>query len=343
MTTTELAVRRMGETFGRVDRVLLATVALFAVLALAVPGQAKESLLFTVRAFAFIAPFFVVSILFAAGAKASGLDRQIARAFTGRPAMTILLAAAFGSLSPFCSCGVIPIIAGLLAAGVPLAPVMAFWLSSPLMDPEMFILMAAMLGIKFTVAKAIAAFSLGLAGGFLTHALARRPAFAAPLKAAYAGCGGGCETAAPTLAWAFWRHAERRAAFRTEAGVTGWFLFKWLTFAFVLESLMVAYLPAESIALWLGNDNWWVVPASVAVGVPAYLNGYAAIPTVDALLGMGMAPGAGLAFMVAGGVTSIPAAMAVFALVRRPVFFWYLALGLCGSLATGLVYQAVAA
>ena len=35
-------------------------------------------------------------------------------------------AALFGSLSPFCSCGVIPIVAGLLGIGVPLAPVMAF-------------------------------------------------------------------------------------------------------------------------------------------------------------------------------------------------------------------------
>ena len=48
----------------------------------------------------------------------SGLDHQIGRAFSGNATQTILLAAAFGSLSPFCSCGVVPIIAGLLVAGV---------------------------------------------------------------------------------------------------------------------------------------------------------------------------------------------------------------------------------
>jgi hypothetical protein len=77
------------------------------------------------------------------------------------------------------------------------------------------------------------------------------------------------------------------------------------------------------------------------VGVPAYLNGYAAIPTVSALIDMGMAPGAALTFMVAGGVTSIPAAMAVFALVKRPVFALYLVLGLTGSMLVGFAYQAV--
>lgn len=44
----------------------------------------------------------------------------------------IVLASLFGALSPFCSCGVVPLIAGLPGVGVPLAPVMAFWLSSPL-------------------------------------------------------------------------------------------------------------------------------------------------------------------------------------------------------------------
>jgi hypothetical protein len=56
---------------------------------------------------------------------------------------------------------------------------------------------------------------------------------------------------------------------------------------------------------------------------------------------MGMAPGAALSFMVAGAVTSIPAAMAVYALVRRVVFLWYLLMGLGGSLAAGLAWQTV--
>ncbi len=51
------------------------------------------------------------------------------------------------------------------------------------------------------------------------------------------------------------------------------------------------------------------------------------------------APSAALAFLVAGGVTSLPAAMAVFALVRAPVFLWYLAVSLTGSLAVGFTYQ----
>ncbi len=344
MTAMTLALRQMGGTLRRIDRVMLATLGLFAALALVVPAQAGDSVIFTLRALAFIAPFLAASVLVAAGAKATGLDRQVAAVFSGRPAVAIVLAAAFGAFSPFCSCGVVPIIAGLLAAGVPLAPVMAFWIASPLMDPEMFILMAAVLGLELTLAKTLAAFLIGLLAGFATHALVARAAFADPLKAAARGCGGCGESgldAAPEIVWTFWRRPERRATFADEARATGWFLFKWLTLAFALESLMVAYLPPETVGQWLGSDNWWVIPASVVVGVPAYLNGYAAIPTVDALLDLGMAPGAALSFMIAGGVTSIPAAMAVYALVKRPVFALYLAFGLTGSLAAGFAYQAI--
>ncbi len=38
----------------------------------------------------------------------------------------IVLAALFGGLAPFCSCQVIPFVAGLLALGTPLPAVMAF-------------------------------------------------------------------------------------------------------------------------------------------------------------------------------------------------------------------------
>ena len=344
MAAVTLAIQRLTGAFGRLDRVVLATFGVFAALAVAAPAQAMESLVFTLGALGYIAPFLAVSVVVAASARASGADQQMARVFGGRPVTMIAAAAAFGALSPFCSCGVIPIIAGLLGAGVPLAPVMAFWISSPIMDPEMYILTGAVLGFPFATAKALAALFMWLFAGYATHALMRTSTFADPLRGTACG-GGACAAPAveenPGMVWTFWRWPARRGKFIAEARTTGWFLLKWLTLAFVIESLMVAYLPSDTVAGWLGGDHWWTIPASVAVGVPAYLNGYAAIPTVAALVDMGMAPGAALAFMVAGAVTSIPAAMAVFALVRRGVFFWYLVLGLSGSLMAGFVYQAV--
>ena len=87
----------------RADRVVLASLGLFAVLLLLVPTQAYDSLIFTADSLVFIAPFLLASVLVAASVKATGLDRQIAVVFSGRQTPVIFTAALFGALSPFCS------------------------------------------------------------------------------------------------------------------------------------------------------------------------------------------------------------------------------------------------
>ena len=329
---------RLGRVWTLIALIPLAVLALDAARLVPVLEIASGALLGTL-------PYIVVAVALIASLKASGAEAMVARAFEGRETRMIVLAGLFGGLAPFCSCEVIPFIAGLLALGAPLAAVMAFWLASPLMDPEQFILMAATLGVPFTLAKTTAAISLGLLAGGATLALQRAGWFADALRPGAGGCGGcgGPKLASAPLRWAFWREAPRRRAFADEARSTALFLSKWLLLAFAIESLMAAWLPAEVVASTLGGGSWQAIPLAVAVGVPAYLNGFAAIPLVGELMSLGMAPGAALAFLIAGGVTSLPAAMAVHALVRRTVFLWYLAVALTGSLLAGFAYQAVLA
>ena len=78
------------------------------------------------------------------------------------------------------------------------------------------------------------------------------------------------------------------------------------------------------------------------IGAPAYLNGYAAVPLVDALITHGISTAAALSFMIAGGVSSIPAALAVWALVKPRVFAAYLGLAVTGAVISGMVWQMIA-
>jgi len=341
MTQLILATRQYT---ARIDRVwLFLGVALFA-LALAEPRQALDSIRFTGDALLGVSAFLALSIGVAAWARASGADRLIARAFSGNMGRMVVAAALMGALSPFCSCGVIPLIAALLAMGVPLAPVMAFWLASPLMDPSMFLLTTGTLGASFALYKTAAAVGVGLLGGFGTLALMRNGAFSRPLRDGIGdgGCGGAVVRNPGPVAWAFWRDPARRAAFGRNALSNTLFLGKWLTVAFFLESLMLAYLPAESVSAVIGGDGWLPVLGATLVGVPAYLNGYAALPLVGGLIEQGMAPGAGMAFLLAGGVSSIPAAIAVWALARWPVFLAYLGFAFAGAFGFGLAFAWVA-
>ncbi|HEY0488151.1 MAG TPA: permease [Telluria sp.] len=307
-------------------------------IALFAPHQLPASLAFTAESLLGIAPWLALSVALAAYAKASRADALIAGVFVGSPARMIFMGSVFGALSPFCSCGVVPVIAGLLGAGVPLAGVMAFWMSSPLMDPEMFGIIAASLGLEFAIVKTLAAIALGVFGGIITHLLVARGFITSALRSAPGGCcAPGLGAARPD--WNVFADLAARRAFFNNALSNGGFLLRWMVIAFLLESLMVAYVPADKVVTLLGN-NAGAIPLAVLAGVPSYLNSYAAIPLVRGLMDLGMNPAVALAFLIGGAVTSIPAATAVWALVRPRVFALYLGMAFFGALGAGYGYSA---
>lgn len=323
------------------DRVWLTVALIFALIGIFLPAQLPDSAGFTISGLWHITPFLLLSAVLAGYLQAARADRVIGRVFGQRLALAIVAAAVFGALSPFCSCGVIPLIAALLAGGVPLAAIMAFWVSSPIMSPSMFVVTAAGLGLGFAVAKTISAIAIGLFAGAATLALQRAGYFRNVLRPVTSENCASCQTkpalADGSSAWLVWREP---ALLREMLGKTTsmlLFLTKWLTLAFLLESLMVRYLPPQLIGQWLGTDN--AILLSALVGVPAYLNGFAAVPVVAGLMDSGMLPGAALSFMLAGAMTSIPAAIAVYSLVRKPLFGWYILLALCTAIAAGGTYQ----
>ncbi|MEP3632291.1 MAG: permease [Shimia thalassica] len=290
------------------------------------------------------APFILFAVFAIGYLKATGAENLLAKAFVGRETHMILFAALLGGLSPFCSCEVIPFIAALLAVGAPLSAVMAFWLASPLMDPAMFAITSGTLGFDFAIAKTFSAVGLGLLGGGLTMLFAKSAVFADPLreKPQIGGCCGVKQPFSGQPAWAFWKEADRRETFKEATIENGVFLLKWLALAYTIEALMIHYIPASLIANVLGGEGLGTILLGALVGAPAYLNGYAAVPLVDALLAQGMSNGAAMSFMIAGGVSSIPAAIAVWALVKPRIFAAYLGFALLGAFLAGLTWQFVA-
>ena len=304
----------------KLDKVIVSIITALLVIAVLDPNQLTESVMFIGEALKGIFIYLLASILLASFAKTTGLDQQISMVFSGHPFKAIIVASFFGALSPFCSCGVVPIIAGLLMAGVPLAPVMAFCFASPLMDPSMFLLMVPVFGLEFTLAKLIFAIIIAITAGLSLHYFRDHPLLSSPLRDLRATCcASSCSSTTiienKVIVWQFWKDKTRTQTFWSEGISSTWFLLRWLALAFLIESVMTAYIPAETIGGWLGVDAWWAIPSSVILGVPAYLNGYAAIPTLSGLMELGMLPGAVMGFIIAGGVSSIPAAMAVYALV----------------------------
>lgn len=315
----------------------------FAGVGLTWPLHALNAAQFALWGLVVVAPIVIPGILLAAWIIASGADTRIASAFEGRTLRTVLAASLIGAITPVCGVTVLPLMAGLLAAGVPLAPIMAFWLSSPITDPAMLATTAATLGLSFAVGKTIAAFGLGVFGGLTTALFAETPwalhalrdtGLARQLSAARCG-------AAQSFDPYVWRTEARRVSFTKQFWATTRLILICLIPAFAAEYALNATLTPGSLAAYVGEDQRWAIPVAVFVGAPAYIDGYAALPLTRGLIENGMSKGAAMAFLISGGVVSIWGAMAIVPVLKLKPFLLYLLLAVLGSLAAGYVFERV--
>jgi uncharacterized membrane protein YraQ (UPF0718 family) len=332
-------------------------------------SEAGAILDFVARAFLHIVPFLAISIPIAVALRRTGAAEKIRASLSGNPLLAVVLATIVGAVSPFCSCGVVPVISALLISGVPLAPVMSFWLASPSMDPEIFVLSVGSIGLELAVWRVAATFAMSLGGGLAVLVLERRgwigreglrpiaerreapvskprftrvPAGASPccaaapaaaLRSEGRSCGcGGARSAPPRF---------EVVELAREAGRTAAKLSLAMLLAFFLEAVIVRYLPQRAVAGLLGGDKPWSVALATLLGIPMYTTNLSALGIVAGLLSKGASGGAALAFLVGGAVTTLPAMAAVYKLVRPRAFLLYLGFSVAGSLLAGYAYEAV--
>lgn len=306
------------------------------------PGAFWPTIAFVFNGLISVAPLVIPGIVLAAWVTASGAGIWVARVFNGRLVYTILIASSVGAVTPVCGVTVLPLMAGLLAAGVPLAPIMAFWLSPPITDPAMLAATAATLGVSFAVGKTLAAVAMGMFGGAITALFVTAPWYKDALRQnVIVGNLGSLTCSVTELDPAIWKSAERRLIFKAEMLSVSRLILICLIPAFAAEYALNAVLQPEALTPFIGADRWWAVPLAVFVGAPAYLDGYAALPLARGLIDHGMSLGAAMAFLVSGGVVSIWGAMVIFPVLKLKPFLLYLALAVTGSLASGWVFDLV--
>lgn len=281
-----------------------------------------------------ILPYFVASILVASAINTSNIAKERIRLFTkSHPLKMIVVASLLGTLSPFCSCGVIPVISGFLMAGAQISPVLAFWISSPLMDPNTFFITLGGLGPEMALFRLGSAFFMGLFAGvvglFFERGKHLKPDVLNPQHETASCCS--CPCSKPSKLKLFLNNSMSASVY----------LGKWLLLAFVLEAIIINYVPMDWIGHILGKDSPYSIPLASLIGLPMYINGIGAVPIVKGLMIKGMSNGAAMAFLISGPVSTIPAMLAVTAVARRKLFVAYLLIGLIGSLIAGYLCQLI--
>jgi|AntRauTorcE11898_2_1112593.scaffolds.fasta_scaffold00827_4 uncharacterized membrane protein YraQ (UPF0718 family) len=315
---TEKTVRR---PFMSAEAVTWLVTGLLVILGSFVPTPAPMLALEAAKGFLALLPVIGVAALLAGWLSVADWSDRVVGWIGASTVRSVVIASLAGAITPVCGLGVLPLIAALLRRGIPLAPVLAFWVSSPITDPAMLVVTAGILGIPFAVAKTVSALGIGLLAGGITAAL---PGFSGPghrfMRADQLAAAGCCENNGGILRES-WSNARLVA--------------RWLALAVVLEVLLQHHVPAAWIEQAVGGDNPASIPLAAIVGAPLYLDGYAALPLVRGLIEMGMSPGAALALLISGAAVSVYALVAVISLVRARVLILYIVLAVLGACLAG--------
>jgi uncharacterized membrane protein YraQ (UPF0718 family) len=257
---------------------------------------------FTVAARFFIEIAVELTVLFIGVTFLVGLlqeyvpDETIKKAMGGRNKIAgSVLGAGFGALTPFCSCSTIPLLLGMLKAGVPFAAAMAFLFSSPLLNPVIISLLIILLGWKIAALYFAVVFVSTIVIGLLLDGVGFSSQIK-PVAVVRNSCDGQQATDAKS-------RIERSAVF-----AYGLFrqLVPYLLLGAGIGAFIHGFVPTEIITRLAGPDNPLAIPVAAVIGVPIYIRAETAIPIGLALIEKGMGLGAVLALIIGGAGASIP-------------------------------------
>jgi len=293
---------------------------------------------FIINSFIHIWPLLLLTIPLSIFIKEIGVSNKINSLLQKNIYLSILIATLFGAIAPFCSCSIIPVIASMLISGVPIAPIMAFWLASPSMDPEIFFLSVASLGWPLAIARILATFVMSLFGGYITHiligkSLTDNQSILRIQSICDSACGDQDENESTN---------KKKLDFKKilqESYSPIFMIFKFLVVAYFLEALILFYVPESLVLSIFGSNKFTSILRATAIGIPLYTTNLSALGIMGGLLGKGLSEGAALAFLIGGATTTIPAMAAVYKLVHKKIVILYLSITVTFSILSGIIYE----
>ncbi|MBN2523954.1 MAG: permease [Bacteroidales bacterium] len=279
-------------------------------------------------------PYLVIGIIATTGIKIYLTKDRIAGFLYQRKKVPILIASLTGIVSPLGSYIVIPLSAALFTMGVPLPVLMALLVSSPLIDPNLFVLTTGAFGIEMALVRLISAFLLGLAAGYTTELLIHQKIIK-PGAILYSN---------NSFEQTSINDISQKPDFKQfihELYKMARFISKYFFLAILLAAAIRILTPSNLMTkLFQGNDFLSVL-FSTGAGIPFYVCGGAAIPVVEQLADLGMSKGAVLAFFISGPVTKVSNLLLMITVFRFRIFLTYLLTGIVGAIILGIIYNII--
>lgn len=276
----------------------------------------------------------VAVVAFAMALVRGALPLEKIRGWLDRPGGRVLgypAAAAFGALTPFCSCSSVPVFLGFVQARFPIGVAFAFLITSPLVNEIAVALLGATLGWRFALAYAGTGIALGIFGGLTLTALRAERWLTAGAMAPVTGD----EEPAP---------AGWRARLRDAAETSGRILRKiapWLLVSLALGAGMHGFVPAGFFERQFAGTGAWTVPLASLAGLPLYLSANATVPLLDAFVAKGVPLGTALAFLLSAVGVSLPELVMLRSVMTVRLLVTFSFVVLVGTTLVGWLFNAL--
>jgi uncharacterized protein len=268
-------------------------------------------------------PYLVLGILISTLIKQYISSERLKRILLGKNVYwAILLAALLGIISPLGTYVIIPLSAALIAVGLPIAPIITFMITSPLINPGIFILTWGALGPEMAIARVISSFIIGISAGFITQiAINHELMGIKPQKV--------LNSEELIKKRKFWDEAFRYTKY----------ISKHFFIGILIAALTKVLIPVDWIINIIGQNHIISVFTATAAGIPLYSCGGAAIPVMQQLADMGIDKGAILAFFISGPATKVSNIVLLLTLYKKGTVYLYFTLSIGGAILLGLAYH----
>ncbi len=238
------------------------------------------------------------------------------------------VSAALAPVLTVCSCAMIPIFGGLLISGVGIGPAIAFLLMAPASNILALIFTAEMISWKIMLIRLIFSFF----GSMLIGLAVSKTKSGKKLEEEYSQIKP-LQSAEEGRVLSF---VDRSEIALKETWSLASKVLLFLLIGVVAISFIEAYLPPTLVARYLTGVDGVLIGA--IIGVPTYTPTLVEIFLIKAMLNMGMAPAAALAFLIGAPMASIPSMMAVSRVTGWKIVFQYAVLAVILAALAGLFY-----
>jgi len=251
--------------------------------------------------------------------------------------LAYLLAVALGAITPFCSCSSIPLFIGFLEAGIPFGVVMAFLITSPMINEVAVPILWTEVGSVITLTYIATGMIVGIFAGWLMDKMGLKKYVEDYVWNIKVGKQPVCDCSSikknqfkedVIYALQYTKDMIKKIALYVLIGIG-------------VGAFIHGYVPATFFETHASADNFFAVPFAVLFGIPLYTDAVGIVPVAKVLLAKSVPVGTVFAMMMSVVAISLPEMMILRKVMKPRLIMYFAAMLFVIFIAVGYFYNLI--